>query len=138
MLIVIIISSLIVTFIVLYLIKSKFDNFKIKSIPVPFKLNIKSDKVIVLSKIGCPWCDKLGPYLDTAKNEYTKIIVNDDNTFKFDEKFSELKEDERESIIKGSRELMDNVGYYFPTIVRNNEYFIGFPEEEILNKILNE
>jgi glutaredoxin len=135
---IVIISSLIVTLIVLYLVKSKFDNFKIKSIPVPFKLNIKSDKVIILSRSGCPWCQKLDPYLDTAKNEYTIIIVNDDDTFKFDEKFSKLKEDERESIIRGSRDLLVNTGNYFPTIVRNNEYFIGFPKEEILNKILNE
>ena len=50
--------SLFVTLLILFLIKKKFDNFKIEKLSVPFKLNIKSDKVIVLSKNGCPCCEK--------------------------------------------------------------------------------
>lgn len=132
------IVTLIVTLLVLFIIKRTFDNFKIKKISMPFKLNVKSDKVIILSKKGCPWCEKLNPYLDNSKNEYVKINVNDDDTFNFDEKFTDLKQEERESIIKGSKDLLENTGYYFPTLIYKNEYIIGFPEEKDLNKLLNE
>ncbi len=127
-----------ITLLLLFFIRRKFNNFKIEKKKVPFKLNIKSDKVIILSKEGCPWCEKLDPHLDTAKNDYVKIMMNNDDTFRFDEKFSQLDQAERESIINGVTELMDNVGYFFPTIIHDNEYILGFPEEEILNKILNE
>lgn len=127
-----------ITLLLLFIVKRNFDNFKITKLKIPFKLNIMSDKIIILSKEGCPWCEKLDPELKKAKNEYIKILMNKDGTFTFDEKFTQLDDKERESIIKGSRELMDNVGYYFPTIIHNNEYILGFPEEETLNKILNE
>lgn len=133
-----IVSTLIVTFLVIFLIKRTFDNFKIEKIKTPFKLDIKSNKVIILSKKGCPWCEKLNPYLENSKNEYVKIIVNDDDTFNFDEKFTDLKQEERESIIKGSKDLLENTGYYFPSIIYKNEYTIGFPEEKDLNKLFNE
>jgi hypothetical protein len=65
--------------------------------------------------------------------------MNDDGTFTFDEKFSQLDQGERASIIEGSRELMKNVGEFFPSIIyNNNKYIIGFPEEEKLNEIFNE
>lgn len=132
------IVTLIVTLLVLFLIKRTFDNFKIEKVSMPFKLNVKSDKVIILSKKGCPWCEKLNPYLDNSKNEYVKINVNDDDTFNFDEKFTDLKQEERESIIKGSKDLLENTGYYFPTLIYKNEYIIGFPKEKELNKLFNE
>tara|TARA_Y100000389_G_scaffold181920_1_gene198059 strand:+ start:3878 stop:4291 length:414 start_codon:yes stop_codon:yes gene_type:complete len=130
--------SLFVTLLILFLIKKKFDNFKIEKLSVPFKLNIKSDKVIVLSKNGCPWCEKLEPYIDNAKKDCIKIVVNNDDTFKFDEKFSDLNQEERETIIRGSRDLLENTGYYFPTLIYKNEYTIGFPDEKTLNKLFNE
>jgi glutaredoxin len=130
--------SLFVTLLILFLVKKKFDNFKIEKISPPFKLNIKSDKVIILSKKGCPWCEKLNPYLDNSRNEYIKIDVNDDDTFKFDEKFAKLNQEERETIIRGSRDLLENTGYYFPSLIYKNEYNIGFPGEKTLNKLFNE
>jgi len=130
--------SLFVTLLILFLVKKKFDNFKIEKLSVPFKLNIKSDKVIVLSKNGCPWCEKLEPYIDNAKKDCIKIVVNNDDTFKFDEKFSDLNQEERETIIRGSRDLLENTGYYFPTLIYKNEYTIGFPDEKTLNKLFNE
>ncbi len=129
------IISVIVTFIVIFFIKRMFNNFKIEKIVVPFKLNVNSDKIIILSKNGCPWCEKLEPFIDNSKNECIKIIVNDDDTFKFDEKFTTLEHEERESIIRGSRDLLENTGYYYPTIIHKNEYIIGFPEEKTLNKL---
>tara|TARA_B110000977_G_scaffold57880_2_gene78612 strand:+ start:5608 stop:6021 length:414 start_codon:yes stop_codon:yes gene_type:complete len=129
---------ILITFLILFLIKRIFDNFTFENIHTPFKLNIKSGKIIILSKKSCPWCEKLDPFLHTAKNEYIKIAMNDDNTFTFDEKFVQLDQKERESIIKGLKDLMDNIGSYFPTIIRDNKYILGFPEEETLNKILNE
>lgn len=130
--------SLFVTLLVLFLIKKKFDNFKIEKLNVPFKLNINCEKVIVLSKNGCPWCEKLDPYIDNAIKDCIKIVVNDDDTFKFDEKFVNINQEERETIIKGSRDLLENTGYYFPTIIYKNEYTIGFPEEKTLNKLFKE
>lgn len=133
----IVIGILTVTLLVFYLIKRTFDNFKIKNIKMPFKLNVNSDKTIILSKEGCPWCEKLNPYLDDSKKEYIKIIVNDDDTFKFDEKFTELEQTERESIIKGSKDLLENTGYYFPSLIHKNKYIIGFPDEKTLNVLFN-
>ena len=130
--------SLFVTLLVLFLVKKKFDNFKIEKLSIPFKLNINSEKVIVLSKNGCPWCEKLDPYIDSAKKDCIKIVVNDDDTFKFDEKFANLNQEERETIIRGSRDLLENTGYYFPSIIYKNEYTIGFPEEKTLNKLFEE
>lgn len=130
--------SLFVTLLVLFLVKKKFDNFKIGKLSIPFKLNINSEKVIVLSKNGCPWCEKLDPYIDSAKKDCIKIVVNDDDTFKFDEKFANLNQEERETIIRGSRDLLENTGYYFPSIIYKNEYTIGFPEEKTLNKLFEE
>ena len=124
-----------ITGLILFFIKRTFNSFKIEEKQRPFQLNIKSNKIIVLSKKGCPWCEKLDPYLEAAKNEYIKILMNDDGTFTFDEKFSQLDQEERASIIKGSRELMKNVGEFFPSIIYNNQYIIGFPEEEKLNEI---
>jgi len=132
------VTTLIVTLLILYLIKRTFNNLKIEKMAVPFKLNVNSDKIIILSKKGCPWCEKLNPYLDNSKNEYVKINVNDNDTFNFDEKFTDLKQEERESIIKGSKDLLENIGYYFPTLIYKNEYIIGFPEEKVLNKLFNE
>lgn len=131
------VGILIVTFLVFYLIKRTFDNFKIKKINTPFKLNVKSDKTIILSKEGCPWCEKLNPYLHNSKKDYIKIIVNDDDTFKFDEKFTDLERTERESIIKGSKDLLENTGYYFPSLIHKNKYIIGFPDEKTLNDLFN-
>lgn len=130
--------SLFVTLLILFLVKKKFDNFKIEKISVPFKLNVNSEKVIILSKNGCPWCEKLDPYIDNAKKDCIKILVNDDDTFKFDEKFAKLNQEERETIIRGSRDLLENTGYYFPSLIYKNEYTIGFPEEKTLNKLFNE
>jgi len=130
--------SLFVTLLVLFLIKKKFDNLKIEKLNRPFKLNINSEKIIVLSKNGCPWCEKLDPYIDNATKECIKIVVNDDDTFKFDEKFIKLNQEEREVIIKGSRDLLENTGYYFPSIIYKNEYTIGFPDEKTLNKLFRE
>jgi glutaredoxin len=130
--------SLFVTLLVLFLIKKKFDNLKIEKLNRPFKLNINSEKIIVLSKNGCPWCEKLDPYIDNATKECIKIVVNDDDTFKFDEKFINLNQEEREVIIKGSRDLLENTGYYFPSIIYKNEYTIGFPDEKTLNKLFRE
>ena len=128
-----------ITGLILFFIKRTFNSFKIEKKKKPFQLNIRSNKVIILSKKGCPWCEKLDPYLETAKNEYIKILMNDDGTFTFDEKFSQLDQGERASIIEGSRELMKNVGEFFPSIIyNNNKYIIGFPEEEKLNEIFNE
>ena len=124
-----------ITGLILFFIKRTFNSFKIEEKQRPFQLNIKSNKIIVLSKKGCPWCEKLDSYLEAAKNEYIKILMNDDGTFTFDEKFSQLDQEERASIIKGSRELMKNVGEFFPSIIYNNQYIIGFPEEEKLNEI---
>jgi thioredoxin-related protein len=132
------IVTLIVTLLVLYLINRTFNNFKIEKISMPFKLNVKSDKVIILSKNGCPWCEKLDPYIYNSKKECIKIVVNNDDTFKFDEKFANLKYEERETIIRGSRDLLENTGYYFPSLIYKNEYIIGFPEEKTLNKLFNE
>lgn len=130
--------SLFVTLLVLFLIKRTFDNLKIEKISRPFKLNVKTNKIIILSKKGCPWCEKLEPYIQNSKKEYVKLLVNDDDTFKFDEKFAGLKQEERETIIRGSRELLENTGYYFPSLIYKNEYIIGFPEEKTLNKLFNE
>ena len=91
-----------------------------------------------MSKNGCPWCEKLDPYIDSAKKDCIKIVVNDDDTFKFDEKFANLNQEERETIIRGSRDLLENTGYYFPSIIYKNEYTIGFPEEKTLNKLFEE
>jgi glutaredoxin len=134
----ILILSLFVTLLILFLVKKKFDNFKIEKLSVPFKLNINSEKVIILSKNGCPWCEKLEPYIDNAKKDCIKIVVNNDDTFKFDEKFADLNQEERETIIRGSRDLLENTGYYFPTLIYKNEYIIGFPDEKTLNKLFNE
>ena len=128
---------ILITIFLLFIIRRLFNNFKIE-FNVPFKLNIKSEKVIVLSREGCPWCDKLEPELLAAKNSYTKIIMNDDGTFTFDETFTQLDKKERESIMKGSRHLMDNKGYYFPTIIYKNDYHLGLPDSKTLNAILNE
>lgn len=133
----ILILAFIVTLLILYLINRIFNNFKIEKIKIPFKLDVRSDKIIILSKKGCPWCEKLDPYLDNSKNEYIKINVNDDDTFNFDEKFTDLKQEERESIIKGSKDLLENTGYYFPTLIYKNEYIIGFPDEKTLNDLFN-
>jgi glutaredoxin len=130
--------SLFVTLLALFLVKKKFDNFKIEKLSMPFKLNINSEKVIVLSKNGCPWCEKLDPYIDDAKKDCIKILVNNDDTFKFDEKFANLNQEERETIIRGSRDLLENTGYYFPSLIYKNEYTIGFPDEKTLNKLFNE
>lgn len=130
--------SLFVTLLVLFLIKKKFDNLKIQKLSRPFKLNINSEKIIILSKNGCPWCEKLDPYIDNATKDCIKIVVNDDDTFKFDEKFINLNQAEREAIIRGSRDLLENTGYYFPSIIYKNEYTIGFPEEKTLNKLFRE
>lgn len=127
-----------ITGLILFFIKRTFNNFKIEKKQESFQLNIMSNKIIILSKKGCPWCEKLDPHLETAKNEYVKILMNDDGTFTFDEKFSQLDQGERASIIEGSTELMKNVGEFFPTIIYNNKYVIGFPEEEKLNEIFNE
>jgi len=134
----ILILSLFVTLLILFLVKKKFDNFKIEKLSVPFKLNINSEKVIILSKNGCPWCEKLEPYIDNAKKDCIKIVVNNDDTFKFDEKFADLNQEERETIIRGSRDLLENTGYYYPTLIYKNEYIIGFPDEKTLNKLFNE
>ena len=134
----ILILSLFVTLLILFLVKKKFDNFKIEKLSVPFKLNINSEKVIILSKNGCPWCEKLEPYIDNAKKDCIKIVVNNDDTFKFDEKFADLNQEERETIIRGSIDLLENTGYYFPTLIYKNEYIIGFPDEKTLNKLFNE
>ena len=134
----ILILSLFVTLLILFLVKKKFDNFKIEKLSVPFKLNINSEKVIMLSKNGCPWCEKLEHYIDNAKKDCIKIVVNNDDTFKFDEKFADLNQEERETIIRGSRDLLENTGYYFPTLIYKNEYIIGFPDEKTLNKLFNE
>lgn len=133
----ILIVLLIITILVIFLVKRTFDNFKIEKINRPFKLNVNSDKVIILSKNGCPWCEKLNPYIDYSRNECIKIVVNDDDTFNFDEKFTSLEHTERESIIQGSRDLLENTGYYFPSIIYKNEYIIGFPNEKTLNKLFN-
>tara|TARA_B110001452_G_scaffold253699_1_gene244642 strand:+ start:5026 stop:5433 length:408 start_codon:yes stop_codon:yes gene_type:complete len=130
------IVSLFITFILLFIINRTFDRFKIEY-KQPFKLNIKSDKIIILSKEGCPWCEKLEPELAKTKNDYVKILMNNDDTFRFDDNFTQLDQIERESIIKGVRDVMENAGYYFPTIIHNNEYILGFPEDEILKKIFN-
>jgi len=128
-----------ITGLILFFIKRTFNSFKIEKRQEPFQLNIGSNKIIILSKKGCPWCEKLDPYLETAKNEYIKILMNDDGTFTFDEKFSQLDKEERSSIIEGSTALMKNVGEFFPSIIyNNNQYIIGFPEEEKLNEIFNE
>jgi len=132
------IVSLFVTLLVLFLIKRTFDNFKIEKISRPFKLNVKTNKIIILARKGCPWCEKLDPYIQNSKKEYVKLLVNDDDTFKFDEKFAGLKHEERETIIRGSRELLENTGYYFPSLIYKNEYIIGFPDEKTLNKLFNE
>jgi len=127
-----------ITGLILFFIKRTFNSFKIEKRQEPFQLNIGSNKIIILSKKGCPWCEKLDPYLETAKNEYIKILMNDDGTFTFDEKFSQLDKEERSSIIEGSTALMKNVGEFFPSIIyNNNQYIIGFPEEEKLNEIFN-
>ena len=130
--------SLFVTLLVLFLIKKKFDNLKIQKLSRPFKLNINSEKIIILSKNGCPWCEKLDPYIDNATKDCIKILVNNDDTFKFDEKFANLNQEERETIIRGSRDLLENTGYYFPSLIYKNEYTIGFPDEKTLNKLFNE
>ena len=132
------VTILIVTLLILYLIKRTFNDLKIEKIAAPFELNVNSDKIIILSKNGCPWCEKLEPYIGNAKKDCIKIVVNNDDTFKFDEKFTQLEQVERESIIKGSKDLLENVGYYFPSIIHKNEYIIGFPEEKTLNKLFNE
>lgn len=127
-----------ITGLILFFIKRTFNSFKIEKKKKPFQLNIRSNKIIILSKKGCPWCEKLDPYLETAKNEYIKILMNDDGTFTFDEKFSQIDKEERSSIIEGSTALMKNVGEFFPSIIyNNNQYIIGFPEEEKLNEIFN-
>ena len=79
-----------ITGLILFFIKRTFNSFKIEEKQRPFQLNIKSNKIIVLSKKGCPWCEKLDPYLEAAKNEYIKILMNDDGTFTFDEKLKRL------------------------------------------------
>lgn len=126
-----------ITIFLLVMINKLFNNFKIE-MNTPFKLNIDSKKIIVISREGCPWCDKLEPELLAAKNAYTKISVNEDSSFTFDETFTKLDKKERASIITGVKQLIENKGYFFPSIIYKNGYYLGLPNTEILNKILNE
>ena len=114
-----------------------FNDIKVREIKKKFKLGIESEKIIIISRNGCPYCNILDSKIADAKNDYTKILINNDGTYTFDSTFSQLDVSERKSITDGFERLKDNLGYVFPTRMHKNYYNFGLPNDEVLNKIFN-
>ncbi len=132
-----ILTILIVLLNLFYNINLLFKDIKVPEIKKKFKLGIKSEKIIIISRNGCPYCNILDSKIADAKNDYTKILINNDGTYTFDSTFSQLDVSERKSITDGFERLKDNLGYVFPTIMHKNYYNFGLPNDEVLNKIFN-
>ena len=122
----------------MYNINGYLDNsFKFKS-KEDIKFNILSDYIIVLSKQNCPYCVELEEKISKTKKQHTVITLTDEMTFIFDDTFTNLKEEERNSIITEMQKiLIPGQEVLFPTIITQDNTYTGLPKEEIITKIFN-
>lgn len=126
------------TFVIMYNINGYLDNsFKLKS-KEDLKFNILSDYIIVLSKQNCPYCVELEEKISKTNKQHTVITLTDEMTFNFDDTFTNLKEEERNSIITEIQKiLIPGQEVLFPTIITQDNTYTGLPKEEIITEIFN-
>jgi len=120
--------------IILYKINTVFEPKTIlQKRPV---VNILSDCIVLLSKEDCPYCTELYTFIKDSKIKYTTITLTDDGTFKFDDVFTNLHIQERESIINETQKILtggDTV--IFPTIIKHTHVYKGLPKQEIITDL---
>lgn len=118
---------------------SKFPEYK-KEIKKPSDIKIiplLTDKVVVLSRENCPFCNIIKTKLEDYSN-YTIINFNPDRSLSFNSDFTSAPIEERNSInttIEKFIEDSSKVGLYFPTVFYGSDVNIGLPTDENLNKI---
>lgn len=124
-------------FMILYFIDLYFDNkFKLELSDTPI-IKIDSDCILIISSGNCPFCIELEDKIKNSTVKYTKIILNPDSTFGFDNTFTDLKVEERTNIINEVKKLILSKNLVFPSIIYKNKLYKGVQSNEVLNHIFN-
>lgn len=101
------------------------------------KININSDCIIVLSYEHCPYCKTLEDQIVDSKNKRTIITLMNNGSFKFDDVYTDLDINERESIIEGVKKIFQMGTVNFPVILYKTKVINGLPEQEQIKEIFN-
>ena len=131
----ILIYCLLILLVILLILYINYIIFEKKSNQKETEISLKTDTIVILSKYGCPFCEKLDEKIINSDAKYTKILHNIDNTFTFDEKFSSLEKEERTEIIQELAKISSSGNLFFPTIINQDKLYVGMPEDNEINKI---
>ncbi len=115
--------------------------FEINETPQPEGLintvDISSDYIVVLTMENCPFCVELQKdYTSKTNKKYTDITYKKDGTLSFDDNYSSIPLDERESINNGVNKLLSGK-VLFPMIIFNKKVIRGLSDKPLLDKIFN-
>ena len=121
--------------VIILILSLNFLFFEKKSTNKEVEISLKTDTIVILSRDGCPFCDKLDQKIIDSDAKYTKILYNLDDTYTFDETFSTLEKEERNEIIKELAKISTAGRLFFTTIIDQDKLHVGLPEDNEINKI---
>ena len=133
---------IILTLVAVYFLNVSFSNFseykRVAKKPDDILITpLKTDKVVVLSRENCPYCTKIKDKLNNYK-DYMIINYKQNGSLDYDNEFTKLSEEERESITFTVNKFIEDsksLGLYFPTVLYGSEVHIGLPNDNNINKI---
>ena len=132
----IILSVIIVLVLSYFLIEASFKKEEINFTPkTKLDIPLRDDIILILSREGCFFCDKLNAFLNTNKKSINKKLVivnyNSSGGKDYNEEYSKLDEKEKSKINDIIEYNVENPYFGFPTMYKGDIINVGFNEPEM-------
>ena len=119
----------------LFLIEQIFSEHSKQTFVPKNKLDtpLRDDLILILSRPGCIFCDKLNEYIKNNKNDikYKLILVNYNSSgLNFNDEYSKLPEEEKSKINDIIEYNKNNPYFGFPTMYKKDIIQQGFNEQK--------
>jgi len=133
--IIIIIVFLFALAISLFLIEQIFSEYDEKTFVPKNKLDIplQDNLILILSRPGCIFCDKLKEYINNNKNDIKyklAIVTYNSSGLNFNDEYSKLSEEEKGKINDIIEYNKKNPYFGFPTMYKKDIIQPGFDEQK--------
>ena len=119
---------------------SYFFNKKEEKKPVmdeKLEFPVMNNCILILTRENCPYCDKLDEIIKqnekNIKHNLIKIKLKEDGSYDFDNNYTTLKIQERDTINNIMHRYLGTENVLFPTLFKDREIQKGLPMEEKFN-----
>lgn len=130
---------IIITVCLIYYINKSFENNKIEvETPDLLEVDILTDRAVIISRDGCPYCKMLDEELKKYdKSKYTVVKIPPTGELIFDDTFTDLEISERDNIIQEVTKVITSGVVFFPTMLVKKNIYRGLPRSEEIKQIFN-